>query len=158
MQKRSVVDLREAKTSLKLDGFDLARLEFDGRDHERFKNDKEYRNMSDWVEVGGGDNTAWDKKQPIQGVYVGMKTDVGPNKSNMYTLRTKDGEVDVWGSTVLDSKFENINKGMEVRIECLGEAESKAGKSYMDYKVQYREAPFQEVVDASEVSELDEII
>lgn len=150
----------EARTSQKyeLNGFDLNRLEFDGRDHERFKNDKEYQIMTDWIEVGSGDSTTWDKEQPIQGVFVGMKTDVGPNKSNMYTLKTKDGEVDVWGSTVLDNKFENIGKGMEVRIECLGETESKTGKKYIDYKVQYREVPFTDVVDASDVSELDGII
>lgn len=114
--------------------------------------------MTEWIEVGGGDSTVWDKEQPIQGVFVGMKTNVGRNKSNMYTLKTKDGEVDIWGSTVLDSKFENIGQGMEVRIECLGETESKSGNTYVDYKVQYREVPMQEVVDASEVSELDGII
>ena len=150
----------EARTSQKyeLNGFDLNRLRFDGHDHDRFKEDKEYQNMTEWIEVGGGDSTVWDKEQPIQGVFVGMKTNVGRNKSNMYTLKTKDGEVDIWGSTVLDSKFENIGQGMEVRIECLGETESKSGNTYIDYKVQYREVPMQEVVDASEVSELDGII
>ena len=151
----------EARTSLRneLDGFDLNRLEFDGHDHARFKEDKEYKNMTEWITVGEGGNTpAWDRKEPVQGVFVNMKTDVGPNKSNMYTLKTKDGEVDVWGSTVLDSKFEQVPRGAEVRIEFLGMAEGKSGKEYADYKFQYREVPFQDVVDASEVTELDGLI
>lgn len=151
----------EARTSLRneLDGFDLNRLEFDGHDHARFKEDKEYKNMTEWITVGEGGNTpAWDKKEPVQGVFVDMKTDVGPNKSNMYTLKTKDGEVDVWGSTVLDSKFEQVPRGAEVRIEFLGMAEGKSGKEYADYKFQYREVPFKDVVDASEVTELDGLI
>lgn len=115
--------------------------------------------MADWITVGeGGNNPTWDKENPIQGVFVNLKTDVGPNNSNMYTLKTKDGEVDVWGSTVLDSKFEQVPRGAEVRIECLGEAEGKTGKKYIDYKFQYRETPFEDVVDSSEVSELDGII
>lgn len=151
----------EARTSLRneLDGFDLNRLEFDGHDHARFKEDKEYKKMTEWITVGEGGNTpAWDRKEPVQGVFVDMKTDVGPNKSNMYTLKTKDGEVDVWGSTVLDSKFEQVPRGAEVRIEFLGMAEGKSGKEYADYKFQYREVPFKDVVDASEVTELDGLI
>jgi len=148
----------EARTSQKyeLNGFDLNRLEFDGHDHERFKEDKEYQKMTEWITVSdGGDNPTWDRKEPIQGVYVNLKTDVGPNNSNMYTLKTKDGEIEVWGSTVLDSKFERVQRGAEVRIECLGEV---PGKKYIDYSLQYREVPMQEVVDASEVTELDGII
>ena len=115
--------------------------------------------MTEWITVGEGGNTpAWDRKEPVQGVFVDMKTDVGPNKSNMYTLKTKDGEVDVWGSTVLDSKFEQVPRGAEVRIEFLGMAEGKSGKEYADYKFQYREVPFQDVVDAKDVTELDGII
>ena len=150
----------EARTSQKyeLDGFDLNRLRFDGHDHERFKNDKEYQKMTEWITVGDSNSTTWDRKEPVQGVFVNMQTDVGPNKSNMYTLKTKDGEVDVWGSTVLDSKFEQVPRGAEVRIEFLGMAEGKSGKEYADYKFQYREVPMQEVVNASEVTELDGII
>ena len=96
--------------------------------------------MSDttgWVEVNEG-GEAWDGKEPIQGVYQLMKTNVGKNKSNMYVLKTKDGQIGVWGSAVLDSKFEQIEKGSEVRVEFVGLAESKNGNEYKDYKVQYK--------------------
>lgn len=114
--------------------------------------------MTEWITVGDSNSTTWDRKEPVQGVFVNMRTDVGPYKSNMYTLKTKDGEVDVWGSTVLDSKFEQVPRGAEVRIEFLGLAEGKSGEEYADYKFQYREVPFKDVVDASEVTELDGII
>lgn len=93
--------------------------------------------MSDWITVSeGGD--AWDGKKPVQGVYTSKKTNVGPNKSNMYMLRTEDGTVGVWGSTVIDSKFEQISMGSEVKVEFLGVETGKTGKEYKDYKVQYK--------------------
>lgn len=92
---------------------------------------------SDWIEVNEG-GEAWDGKEPIQGVYLAMKTNVGKNKSNMYVLKTEDGQIGVWGSAVLDSKFEQIEKGSEVRVEFIGLAESKSGNEYKDYKVQYK--------------------
>lgn len=150
----------EARTSQKyeLNGFDLNRLRFDGHDHDRFKEDKEYQKMTEWITVGDSNSTTWDRKEPVQGVFVNMQTHVGPHKRNIYTLKTKDGEVDVWGSTVLDSKFEQVPRGSEVRIEFLGMAEGKSGLEYADYKFQYREVPMQDVVDASDVTELDGII
>lgn len=100
--------------------------------------------MSDWIELSNN-STSWDKVKPIQGVFVQAQTGVGPNKSNMYMLRTKDGMVGVWGSTVLDSKFAQIPVGAEVYVESLGTARGKTGKEYADYKVKYRLVPLQEV-------------
>jgi hypothetical protein len=144
-----------------LDGFDLDLLQFDGKDDKRFKDNKEYIEMSKWIELSGGSdsNATWDRQDPIQGVYVSKKTDVGPNNSNMYNLKTSDGEVGVWGSTVIDSKFEQIPLGAEVRIEPLGMAKSKMGKEYADFKFQYREVPMQEVeeMDSDVKKILDEM-
>lgn len=129
----------------------LSSLQFDGKDKERFKDNEEYRDMTDWIDVGGSaESTTWDKKAPLQGVYTAKKENVGPNESNMYTIKTTDGNVDVWGSTVIDSKFEQIPRGSEVRIEYLGMAKGKSGKEYADYKFQYREVPMIDVADASD--------
>lgn len=107
--------------------------------------------MSDWIEVSeSGD--AWNQKEPIEGVFSSTKHDVGPNKSNMYMLQTKDGTTGVWGSTVLDSKFEQIPVGSEVRVSFIGLATGKSGKEYKDYKVQYKPA-VEKVVDPWKDSE-----
>lgn len=72
----------------------------------------------------------------IEGRYIGKKENVGKNKSNVYTLETEDGrKIGVWGSTVLDSKFQNIGIGKMVAIEYLGEKTGKTGSRYKDYKV-----------------------
>jgi hypothetical protein len=100
--------------------------------------------MSEWIDLNDKAPT-WDKKEPVQGFYTHKQENVGPNSSNLYTLKTDKGDVGVWGSTVIDSKFEQIPTGSEVRIESLGTAEGKNGKEYNDYKVSYREAPLKEV-------------
>lgn len=107
--------------------------------------------MSDWIDLTDKAPT-WDKKKPVQGIYVREQNDVGPNKSKLYTLRTEDGDVGVWGSTVLDSKFEQIPPNSEVRVESLGTAEGKNGKEYNDFKVQYKPAKttLEEVFPGSE--------
>jgi len=99
--------------------------------------------MSEWRTAG----TAGDSWKPenkgdvIQGIYKVKKEDVGINKSNVYQLKVsgRDELVSVWGSTVLDTKFEEIELGNEVRIEFLGEVKGKGPKPYKDFKVDYRE-------------------
>lgn len=101
--------------------------------------------MSDWITVSESSADAWDKKAPIQGVYIRKKENIGSNNSTMYILKTSKGEMGVWSSTVLDSRFEQIELGNEVRIEPLGEKKSeKSNRTYQDYKVEYRPAPFVE--------------
>ena len=94
--------------------------------------------MADWQEVGGGESEMWNREGSIEGVYTNSRSNVGPNDSMVYTLKTKDGDVGVWGSTVLDSKFEQIAKGSEVRITSLGKAKSQRGIEYYDYKVEVK--------------------
>lgn len=98
-----------------------------------------------WQEVNTSIGEAWDGLAPIQGIYVGLETGVGKNKSNLYQLKVGDENVSVWGSTVLDSAMGKVGRGMEVRIEPLGKKVSKTGSEYKDYKVMQRPAPFQEV-------------
>lgn len=90
-----------------------------------------------WVEKtldAGGD--MWDKENPIEGKLVKTQTEVGPNKSNMYTLEQEDGtEIKVWGSTVLDDKLLGVPIGTYVKLEYEGKLKSKKGAEYHSYKV-----------------------
>lgn len=107
---------------------------------------------NEWKEVTEEINdNVWDREGTVQGVYTQKKTNVGPNDSTMYVLKNKDGNVSVWGSAVLDARFEQIPLGAEVRIESLGkETSEKTGRSYYNYKVEFRAVPFEEVGDKSE--------
>ena len=106
--------------------------------------------MNEWKTVGDAVGETWDKKDPIQGVYTTKQTNVGPNESNMYTIKTDKGNVGVWGSTVIDSKFEQVPVGSEVKIKSLGMATGKSGKEYADFEFQFREVPFETVGEAND--------
>lgn len=76
----------------------------------------------------------------IEGYYKDKKTDVGQNKSNLYEIVLKDGQlVAVWGSGLLDGKFEEIPVGVLVRITYLGIAQPKkaGGRQYQNFRVEY---------------------
>lgn len=90
-----------------------------------------------WSEISVDTSDAWDKENddPVEGVYLGVQDNVGPNDSKMYTVRTKDGDVKVWGSTVLDNKLANLPIGSYLKIEYDGKKKGKRGTSYHDYKV-----------------------
>lgn len=94
---------------------------------------------NDWREATVSDTPIWDRVDPITGVYTDVKDNVGPNESLLYTISTEDGDVGVWGSTVLNMKFKNIPLNSPVKIECLGKVKSeKTGREYTDYKVMYK--------------------
>ena len=82
----------------------------------------------------------------IEGKYASKNENIGVNKSNVYVIETKEGEkVGVWGNTVLDARFENIEIGAQVAIEYLGTKPSKkTGKPYHDFfvGVESNEPPF----------------
>lgn len=103
----------------------------------------------EWKEAlaDDGSGEVWNREGTIQGIYARKRTDVGPNSSNLYTLKNSKGtEVGVWGSAVLDSRMAQIPIGSEVKIQSLGKTTSeKTGRSYYDYKVLWREVPFTEV-------------
>lgn len=92
-----------------------------------------------YTEIGGTDATSdtWDLKEPIEGVYESKKTDVGKYKSNLYTLKTAQGPVAVWGSAVLDDKMDQVPTGTEVKIEFLGKKKTEDGSTeYKDFSLQ----------------------
>lgn len=95
-----------------------------------------------WKEVTLEDSSnIWDKEAPLEGEFVKVEPDTGPNKSNLYTIKTEKGEeVKVWGSTVLDDKLLGVPMGTFVRIEYEGKLKSKKGTEYHGYKVFLDEA------------------
>ena len=96
----------------------------------------------DWTEVSISDTLTWDRESTLEGVYVSKKDKVGANESRIYTIHTDKGDYGVWDSTVLHSKFSEIEVGSKVKIEPLGEVKSeKSGRSYMDFKVFWK--PFE---------------
>ena len=111
--------------------------------------------MADWQEVGGDSGEMWNKEGSIEGTLVSRQSNVGPNNSMKYNVETKDGVVGVWGSTVLDTKMEQIKDGSVIRITYLGKADSKNGRGqYHDYKVEVKPnegAPAEDVAKVKDV-------
>lgn len=93
-------------------------------------------------EAGGTTNT-WkpEEQATIIGTYMHSKEDQGPNHSMVYVLQEdgRDEATSVWGSTVLDSRFEEIPTRSRVKIEYLGEVKGKGPKPYKNFKVVYVE-------------------
>lgn len=77
----------------------------------------------------------WDMSKPIEGEYVKVEHDIGPKKSNLYTIKTDGGDMKVWGSMILDDKFSDIDEGTYVKIEYTGKEKSKSGNEYHTYKL-----------------------
>lgn len=100
---------------------------------------------NDWQEAGSN-TESWkpeNEGDSIQGLLVAVKDNVGINNSKVYMIEQEGAEeaTSVWGSTVLDTKFQEITIGSEVRIEYLGEQKGKGPKPYKNYKVLYKPAP-----------------
>jgi len=112
--------------------------------------------MDDWKKVETETSSTWDREGTIVGALIDKKDSVGPNESKMYVLETKDGNVAVWGSTVLDNKMGRVKVGEEVMIEALGKVKNpKTGRDYFNYNVFTREVPFTEVKEEEEDPEDD---
>lgn len=102
-------------------------------------------NDSSWEKVGGGAQAeAWDFKngsKTITGIYVEKRTGLGPKNSTMYILEQPDGSlVGVWGSIAINTKFDNVQVGDEVKIDYLGMTKSKSGNSYHNFDLFRRPA------------------
>lgn len=95
----------------------------------------------------------WNKEKPIEGKLVKIETNVGPNDSKMYTFLTDDGEVKVWGSTVLDDKLMGVPLQTYVKIDYEGKIKGKKGTSYHSYHVfvDVDSMPQEEEIPLSEV-------
>lgn len=105
--------------------------------------------MSEIVRFTPNPKNAEDKSvylgEVLTGYYIGKKTDVGQNSSNLYEIEmseegpNKGRKVAVWGSQLLDGRFEEIPLNCMVRITCLGTQQPKTpkGRPYMGFKVEY---------------------
>lgn len=88
-------------------------------------------------------NPTWNYQETptFEGVFIMAEGDVGPNHSNLYTFRVKDGSmVGVWGNSMLDARFKNLQMGEEVFIHYLGKVKSEKikGREYHNFEVYHR--------------------
>ncbi len=66
----------------------------------------------------------------IEGILVKSESDVGANKSNIYTLETEPKKfIGVWGSIILDQRMSLVKVGEKIKITYKGLGEKKAGKN-----------------------------
>lgn len=86
-----------------------------------------------WKPVGRTDLPPFHKFEitpEVEGVYESVKSDVGANKKQVYTLRLSSGnQVSIWGSTVLDEIMEDLEIGSRILITFKGTKPTKRGKN-----------------------------
>jgi len=63
----------------------------------------------------------------IEGILVKTSSEVGTNKSMLYSIETSEGVKNVWGSTILDERMSFVKVGSKIRITYKGLGEAKAG-------------------------------
>ena len=90
----------------------------------------------------------------VEGVYTSKQEDVGPNKSKMYSLDVDGKEVKVWGSTVLDNKFKQLEAEdyfefdrTKIKITFLGMEKGKRGE-YKNWRLEVWDKDEQVVKDS----------
>lgn len=114
--------------------------------------------MSNWQKINPLDVPIWNTKNEdktfslkerdeLVGFYKGVEVDIGPNESNLYTFKQENGElIKVWGSSILDTRFKNLEVNEEVKIVYLGTVKSeKSKRNYHNYEVYHRKAEFSKV-------------
>ncbi len=98
-----------------------------------------------WEKVEVAPTWDYQKDKEIEGAFVGVEENVGPNGSKMYTIELVGGErLGVWGNAVLDTRMKNVTEGEEVKIVYLGREESQKtkGRSYHNFEVYHRKPAF----------------
>ncbi len=100
------------------------------------------KNLEGFKEVGGTSGEMAPAKKfekegdSIMGTYVRKQENVGAFKSNLYIIKTSEGEQAVWGSNALDRKMNMIQTGKQVYIEYLGKKQNpKTKRQFKDWKV-----------------------
>jgi len=97
--------------------------------------------MSDWKESTGNFWKPEKAEDSVTGLLIKVEEKVGPNESMLYHLEQKGGDtIQVWGSTILNSRMSPVKVGQEVRITYKGLAE-KGGRGKNKpkiFKVEYR--------------------
>lgn len=91
-----------------------------------------------WQKVTYSQTPTWnpEEQNEVEGVLKQVKTQVGPNESNLYILQREDGDIGVWGSTALDGRMSEVKLGDTVKIVYLGKEKSeKTGRIYKAFEV-----------------------
>ena len=65
----------------------------------------------------------------IEGILVSKDSEVGVNKSSIYTIESEGKAVGVWGSAVLDTKMTAVTVGSKIKIVYLGLGNQKKGQN-----------------------------
>lgn len=63
----------------------------------------------------------------ITGILISKESEVGSNKSMLYTIEQDGKPIAVWGSAILDSRMIAVKVGELVKIVFKGLGEAKAG-------------------------------
>jgi len=120
----------------------VVRVMTDNQDIHDFLEELEkegYEEKTGSFEVTVGEKTypvhSFDTSPTLKGVFVEVFKNHGNNKSNVYIFETKNGEVAVWGSAVLDRELEELESGKMVGIAYLGKSKTQAGRTVKNYKV-----------------------
>ena len=90
-----------------------------------------------WKKLEIEDTHDFDSSPELEGTFVGVENDVGPNNSKLYTIEKEDGEkITFWGATVLDRWMRQANIGDDLKIIYQGMAKNdKSGRSYKNFEV-----------------------
>jgi hypothetical protein len=101
--------------------------------------------MSNWIKVDTSSNESsthdFSVNAELTGVYIAMKSNLGANNSNIYEVRTPNGIVSFWGSTVIDNKMKHVPLGNEILVKFLGEKRNeKTKRTYKDYDIFHKPA------------------
>lgn len=94
-------------------------------------------NNGNWEKIETNPTWNFNEDRELIGEFIGAETQVGPNESNLYTFKKEDGElIAVWGNTILDSRFKNLEIGDKVKVVFKGKTKSpKTGRTYNDFDV-----------------------
>lgn len=71
----------------------------------------------------------------LEGIYLGMQSEVGPNKANLYKIESNGKTVSVWGSKVLDDNMLSVKVGQELKLVYKGKVKPEKGNEYNAYEV-----------------------
>ena len=90
-----------------------------------------------WEKVEVAPSWNFKEEPEFVGSFISAESDVGPNKSKLYTFRKENGDImGVWGNTILDSRFKNLVVGEDVKIIFKGkETSPKTGREYNVFEV-----------------------
>jgi len=64
----------------------------------------------------------------IEGTLARIQSEVGSNKSMLYSIENADGVKDVWGAAILDERMAFAKVGQKIKITFKGKAVAKPGK------------------------------